>query len=121
MRAAEAASVAGVGAKMQALEVLRDYLAAVRRDERTWAVIIEKLIQFYLDLCIDLQLPDAARDGLHKYRNMAQEVRGERGPRPLGAQGGGSAPKPDRHRALSTAADSRRRCARSAHRTRWTA
>jgi translation initiation factor 3 subunit A len=60
-----------IGNQSGALELLHSVFAA--RRYKTWQKAYETLMIKYLDLCVDLQKHREAKDGLHQYRNMAQQ------------------------------------------------
>ncbi|KAL3787959.1 hypothetical protein ACHAW5_006982 [Stephanodiscus triporus] len=66
-RAQELASISQPG---PALALLHESLSS--RRHKTWSVTYEKIIIFYLDLCLDLGRSREAKDGLHQYRNLSQ-------------------------------------------------
>lgn len=53
-----------------ALALLHEILGS--RRHKTWSPAYEKIIIFYLDLCLELGRPREAKDGLHQYRNLSQ-------------------------------------------------
>lgn len=53
-----------------ALSLLHEILSS--RRHKTWSPTYEKIILFYLDLCLDLGRAREAKDGLHQYRNLSQ-------------------------------------------------
>eukprot|EP00579_Thalassiosira_antarctica_P010237 CAMPEP_0201909596 /NCGR_PEP_ID=MMETSP0903-20130614/1299_1 /ASSEMBLY_ACC=CAM_ASM_000552 /TAXON_ID=420261 /ORGANISM="Thalassiosira antarctica, Strain CCMP982" /LENGTH=1015 /DNA_ID=CAMNT_0048444135 /DNA_START=102 /DNA_END=3149 /DNA_ORIENTATION=- len=53
-----------------ALSLLHEILSS--RRHKTWSPTYEKIIIFYLDLCLDLGRAREAKDGLHQYRNLSQ-------------------------------------------------
>ncbi|KAL9185162.1 hypothetical protein ACHAXT_002939 [Thalassiosira profunda] len=53
-----------------ALSLLHEVLSS--RRHKTWSTTYEKIIIFYLDLCLDLGRSREAKDGLHQYRNLSQ-------------------------------------------------
>jgi translation initiation factor 3 subunit A len=53
-----------------ALNLLHEILSS--RRHKTWSPTYEKIIIFYLDLCLDLGRAREAKDGLHQYRNLSQ-------------------------------------------------
>mmetsp|Transcript_15804 Transcript_15804/g.34208 ORF Transcript_15804/g.34208 Transcript_15804/m.34208 type:complete len:1013 (-) Transcript_15804:77-3115(-) len=53
-----------------ALSMLHEVLSS--RRHKTWSPTYEKIIIFYLDLCLDLGRAREAKDGLHQYRNLSQ-------------------------------------------------
>ena len=52
------------------LALLHETLSS--RRHKTWSPTYEKIILFYLDLCLDLGRAREAKDGLHQYRNLSQ-------------------------------------------------
>jgi translation initiation factor 3 subunit A len=66
-RAQELSSIGQPGA---ALSLLHEALSS--RRHKTWSVTYEKIIVFYLDLCLDMGRAREAKDGLHQYRNLSQ-------------------------------------------------
>lgn len=53
-----------------ALAILHEVLSS--RRHKTWSPTYEKIIIFYLDLCLELGNARHAKDGLHQYRNLSQ-------------------------------------------------
>ena len=53
-----------------ALTLLHEILSS--RRHKTWSTTYEKIIIFYLDLCLQLGKAREAKDGLHQYRNLSQ-------------------------------------------------
>ena len=53
-----------------ALALLHEILSS--RKHKTWSTTYEKIIIFYLDLCLELNRAREAKDGLHQYRNLSQ-------------------------------------------------
>ena len=53
-----------------ALNLLHETLSS--RRHKTWSPTYEKIIIFYLDLCLELNRAREAKDGLHQYRNLSQ-------------------------------------------------
>ena len=53
-----------------ALTLLHEVLSS--RRHKTWSTTYEKIILFYLDLCLELGKSREAKDGLHQYRNLSQ-------------------------------------------------
>ena len=53
-----------------ALTLLHEILSS--RRHKTWSPTYEKIILFYLDLCLELNRSREAKDGLHQYRNLSQ-------------------------------------------------
>lgn len=53
-----------------ALSLLHEILSS--RRHKTWSPTYEKIIIFYLDLCLALGRAREAKDGLHQYRNLSQ-------------------------------------------------
>ena len=53
-----------------ALSLLHEVLSS--RRHKTWSTTYEKIILFYLDLCLELGKSREAKDGLHQYRNLSQ-------------------------------------------------
>ena len=53
-----------------ALSLLHETLSS--RRHKTWSTTYEKIILFYLDLCLELGRAREAKDGLHQYRNLSQ-------------------------------------------------
>lgn len=45
----------------------------IRRRYKTWQIAYETIMLKYMDLCVQLQQHHQAKDGLHQYRNMAQQ------------------------------------------------
>lgn len=43
------------------------------RRYKTWQTAYETIMLKYMDLCVQLQQHRQAKDGLHQYRNMAQQ------------------------------------------------
>jgi translation initiation factor 3 subunit A len=66
-RAQELTTIAQPGA---ALSLLHEALSS--RRHKTWSITYEKIILFYLDLCLDLGRTREAKDRLHQYRNLSQ-------------------------------------------------
>ena len=66
-RAQELSAISQPGA---ALSLLHEALSS--RRHKTWSITYEKMIVFYLDLCLDLNRAREAKDGLHQYRNLSQ-------------------------------------------------
>ncbi|KAL7481043.1 hypothetical protein ACHAW6_006719 [Cyclotella cf. meneghiniana] len=52
------------------LALLHEVLSS--RRHKTWSPTYEKIILLYLDLCLTLNRPREAKDGLHQYRNLSQ-------------------------------------------------
>eukprot|EP00804_Cyclotella_cryptica_P017601 CCRYP_006745-RB/>CCRYP_006745-RB protein AED:0.08 eAED:0.08 QI:143/0.85/0.75/1/0.85/0.75/8/361/997 len=52
------------------LALLHEVLSS--RRHKTWSPTYEKIILLYLDLCLALNRPREAKDGLHQYRNLSQ-------------------------------------------------
>ena len=65
-----AEELSGIGQPQAALTLLHDVLSS--RRHKTWSTTYEKIIIFYLDLCILLGRAREAKDGLHQYRNLSQ-------------------------------------------------
>ncbi|CAM9450503.1 unnamed protein product, partial [Choristocarpus tenellus] len=57
--------------KHAALELLHSVFTT--RRYKTWQTAYETIMLKYLDLCVQLQQHRQAKDGLHQYRNMAQQ------------------------------------------------
>ncbi len=53
-----------------ALSTLHEVLSS--RRHRTWSPTYEKIMIAYIDLCLELNKPREAKDGLHQYRNLSQ-------------------------------------------------
>mmetsp|Transcript_2980 Transcript_2980/g.4333 ORF Transcript_2980/g.4333 Transcript_2980/m.4333 type:complete len:1041 (+) Transcript_2980:284-3406(+) len=53
-----------------ALSTLHEILSL--RRNRTWSPTYEKIMIAYIDLCLSLNKPREAKDGLHQYRNLSQ-------------------------------------------------
>jgi translation initiation factor 3 subunit A len=66
-RAMELSAISQPGA---ALSLLHEALSS--RRHKAWSITYEKMIVFYLDLCLDLNRAREAKDGLHQYRNLSQ-------------------------------------------------
>lgn len=49
------------------------FLTFIRRRYKTWQTAYETIMLKYMDLCVQLQQHRQAKDGLHQYRNMAQQ------------------------------------------------
>ncbi|KAJ1446349.1 hypothetical protein M885DRAFT_546895 [Pelagophyceae sp. CCMP2097] len=60
-----------IGNKQAALQVLHDMLTA--KKSKTWQLVFETIMFKYIDLCVDMQTYRHAKDGLHQYRNIAQQ------------------------------------------------
>ena len=61
-----------IGNKQGALTLLHSTLTAKRH--RTWQKIHEVIMFKYMDVCVELKLSQEAKDGLHQYRNISQQV-----------------------------------------------
>ena len=68
MRRAE--ELVSIGQPSAALSLLHEVLSS--RRHKTWSPTYEKIILLYLDLCLLLNRPREAKDGLHQYRNLSQ-------------------------------------------------
>lgn len=42
---------------------------------KQWSKVYESIMQKHMELCVDLKDNRLAKDGLHQYRNMVQNVR----------------------------------------------
>lgn len=60
----------GINQKELALSTLHEILSS--RRNRTWSPTFEKIMIAYIDLCLDMNKPREAKDGLHQYRNLSQ-------------------------------------------------
>jgi flagellar motor component MotA len=58
--------------KRFALEQLHTIIASKRK--HNWTKIDEALMKKHLELCVDLKDHRTAKDGLHQYRNLVQQV-----------------------------------------------
>jgi hypothetical protein len=58
--------------KRFALEQLHTIIASKRK--HNWTKIDETLMNKHLELCVDLKDHRTAKDGLHQYRNLVQQV-----------------------------------------------
>jgi len=59
-----------VGKKTQALEYVFDLLS--QRKNRSWQPLHEKVMEKFIDLCVDSKDNRMAKEGLHQYRNLSQ-------------------------------------------------
>lgn len=60
----------GIRQEQAALNLLHEVLSS--RRHRTWSPAYEQIMIAYLDLCLSLHKAREAKDGLHQYRNLAQ-------------------------------------------------
>lgn len=58
--------------KKFALEQLHNIVSGAKR--KTWQKVYEPIMKRHLELCVDLKDHRIAKDGLHQYRNMCQNV-----------------------------------------------
>eukprot|EP00123_Amoebidium_parasiticum_P016493 comp23456_c0_seq1/m.39161 comp23456_c0_seq1/g.39161 ORF comp23456_c0_seq1/g.39161 comp23456_c0_seq1/m.39161 type:complete len:1102 (-) comp23456_c0_seq1:443-3748(-) len=61
-----------VDKKSSALEALHDVIASKRH--RNWTKTSEQILLLFLQLCVDMRRGKTAKDGLHQYKNMCQQV-----------------------------------------------
>ena len=61
-----------VGKKRRALDTLYEVLSNKRN--HTWTKIHEAIMRSYLSLCVELKDSHMAKDGLHQYRTICQNV-----------------------------------------------
>lgn len=61
-----------VGKKQRALDTLYDVIKS--KSNRTWQKIHEPIMEKYLELCVDLKESHIAKDGLHQYKTISQNV-----------------------------------------------
>ncbi|CAF0741705.1 unnamed protein product [Brachionus calyciflorus] len=61
-----------VGKKRRALEALYEVIRS--KKHRTWQKIHEEIMKKYLVLCVELKESHMAKDGLHQYKNICQNV-----------------------------------------------
>jgi len=61
-----------VGDKIGALNTLRAVITS--RKFRVWSSTMERLMLMYVDLSVELRKGKEAKDGLHQYRNICQQV-----------------------------------------------
>lgn len=61
-----------VGKKGAALELLHDVLSSKRH--KTWTKVSEQIMLLFLRLCVDMRRGKTAKDGLHQYKNICQQV-----------------------------------------------
>ena len=60
----------GIHQSELALSTLHEVLSS--RRNRTWSPTFEKIMIAYIDLCLEMNKPRDAKDGLHQYRNLSQ-------------------------------------------------
>lgn len=58
--------------KQFALEQLHNIIAGSRKKQ--WHKVYESLMKRHVELCVDLKDHRYAKDGLHQYRNLCQNV-----------------------------------------------
>jgi hypothetical protein len=58
--------------KQFALEQLHNIISSSKRKQ--WQKVYESIMKKHLELCVDLKDHRTAKDGLHQYRNMVQNV-----------------------------------------------
>ena len=58
--------------KQFALEQLHNVVSSSKRKQ--WSKVYEMIMQKHMELCVDLKDNRLAKDGLHQYRNMVQNV-----------------------------------------------
>lgn len=58
--------------KQFALEQLHTVVSSSKRKQ--WSKVYEQIMQKHMELCVDLKDNRLAKDGLHQYRNMVQNV-----------------------------------------------
>lgn len=61
-----------VGKQASALKALHDVIASKRH--RSWTKTSEEIQLQFLDLCVEMRRGKTAKDGLHQYKNMCQQV-----------------------------------------------
>eukprot|EP00124_Ichthyophonus_hoferi_P005504 Ihof_evm1s816 gene=Ihof_evmTU1s816 len=61
-----------VGKKSSALEALHDVIASKRH--RNWTKTSEQILLLFLDLCVEMRKGKTAKDGLHQYKGMCQQI-----------------------------------------------
>eukprot|EP01135_Chromosphaera_perkinsii_P012199 Nk52_evm18s2612 gene=Nk52_evmTU18s2612 len=61
-----------VDKKASALEALSDVISSKRH--RTWNKTLEQILLKYLEICVDLRKGKTAKDGLHQYKNICQQI-----------------------------------------------
>ena len=66
----QAKDLVEVGRPMLALEALHDLVS--NRKHRTWTRTHEEIMIMFMDLCITLNQPQLAKDGLHQYKTICQ-------------------------------------------------
>lgn len=58
--------------KRFALEQLHNIVSGAKRKQ--WQKVYEPIMKKHLELCVELKDHRTAKDGLHQYRNMCQNV-----------------------------------------------
>jgi translation initiation factor 3 subunit A len=61
-----------VGKKQRALDTLYEVIRS--KKHRAWQKIHEQIMRSYLNLCVDLKESHMAKDGLHQYKTICQNV-----------------------------------------------
>lgn len=61
-----------VGKPIRALDALCDVIKS--KKHRTWQKIHEPIMEKYLELCVSLKKSHVAKEGLHQYKNICQQV-----------------------------------------------
>lgn len=73
MRVIAAAQVSHLSASLFVLLCQHNVSKLPLRRYKTWQTAYETIMLKYMDLCVQLQQHRQAKDGLHQYRNMAQQ------------------------------------------------
>ena len=60
--------------KRTALEHLHSYISVKRSRSVQWNKVNESLMKRHVELCVDLRDDRTAKDGLHQYRNLSQQM-----------------------------------------------
>lgn len=61
-----------MGKKKRALDTLYEVIRS--KKHRSWQKIHEQIMKSYLSLCVDLKESHMAKDGLHQYKTICQNV-----------------------------------------------
>lgn len=67
-----AEDLVNVGQKDHALQTLHDIITS--RKHRTWSKTLEQIMMKYLDLCVEMRKGKMAKEGLHQYKLICQQV-----------------------------------------------
>jgi translation initiation factor 3 subunit A len=62
-----------LGYKAKALDALHSVITS-RKHKNNWTKATEKVMLKFIDLCVELKKGHIAKDGLHQYRNVTQQV-----------------------------------------------